>query len=79
MIITDITKQDKRVEVRMIDEGTAFSVELNRYSKDEVDEIAAEVLTGLPSYTLPMGEETEENPQGLSDKDIRKYIEYYAD
>ena len=79
MIITDITKQGKRVEVRMIDEGTAFSVELNRYSKDEVDEIAAEVLAGLSSYTLPMGEETEEDPQGLSDKDIREYIEYYAD
>ena len=79
MIITDITKQDKRVEVRMIDEGTAFSVELNRYSKDEVDEIAAEVLAGLPSYALPLGEEVEEIPQGLSDKDIWKYIEYYAD
>ena len=79
MIITDITKQDKRVEVRMIDEGIAFNVELNRYSRDEVGEVVAEVLGGLPSYALPLGEETEEDPQGLSDKDIRKYIEYYAD
>ena len=79
MIITDITKQEKRVEVRMIDEGIAFNVELNRYSRDEVGEVVAEVLGGLPSYALPLGEEVEEDPQGLSDKDIREYIEYYAD
>ena len=79
MIITDITKQSKRAEVRMIDEGVAFNVELNRYSKDEVGEVVAEVLGGLPSYDLPLGEEAEEDPQGLSDKDIREYIKYYAD
>ena len=79
MIITDIKKQSKRVEVRMIDEGVAFNVELNRYSKDEVGEVVAEVLGGLPSYGLPLGEEAEEDPQGLSDKDIREYIKYYAD
>ena len=79
MIITDITKQSKQVEVRMIDEGSTFNVELNRYSKDEVGEVVAEVLGGLPSYDLPLGEEAEEDPQGLGDKDIREYIEYYAD
>ena len=79
MIITDIKKQSKRVEVRMIDEGVAFNAELNRYSKDEVGEVVAEVLGGLPSYGLPLGEEAEEDPQGLSDKDIREYIKYYAD
>ena len=79
MIISDITKQSKRVELRMIDEGVAFNVELNRYSKDEVGEVVAEVLGGLPSYGLPLGEEAEEDPQGLSDKDIREYIKYYAD
>ena len=79
MIITDIAKQSKRAEVRMIDEGVAFNVELNRYSKDEVGEVVAEVLGGLPSYDLPLGEEAEEDPQGLSDKDIRDYIKYYAD
>ena len=79
MIISDITKQSKRVEVRMIDEGVAFNVELNRYSKDEVGEVVAEVLKGMPSYDLPLGEEAEEDPQGLSDKDIREYIKYYAD
>ena len=79
MIITDITKQGKLVEVRMIDEGATFNVELNRYSKDEVGVVVAEVLSGLPSYDLPLGEEAEEDPQGLSDKDIREYVEYYAD
>ena len=45
----------------------------------KTDEEAAEVVAGLPSYALPLGEEVEEIPQGLSDKDIWKYIEYYAD
>ena len=79
MIITDIIKQDKRVEVRMIDEGTAFNVELRPYKVNDIDDVIHEVLNGLRSYELPLGAEAEEFPDELVEEEIREYITYYAD